>query len=38
MFSHIFVSVSDFDRALDFYCAVMDSLDVELRFCEREKP
>lgn len=38
MFSHIFVSVSDFERALRFYTAVMDSLDVELRFCERERP
>ena len=37
MFSHVFVSVSDFDRALRFYRAVMDSLGVELRFCEHEK-
>lgn len=38
MFSHVFVSVSDFDRALDFYRPVMDALGVELRFCERQKP
>lgn len=38
MFSHVFVSVDDFERALHFYGAVMDSLGVELRFCEREKP
>lgn len=38
MFSHVFVSVSDFERALHFYGAVMDSLGVELRFCERERP
>lgn len=38
MFSHIFTSVRDFDRAFDFYSALMQSLGNELRFCEREKP
>ena len=38
MFSHVFVSVSDFDRALAFYRPVMDSLGIELRFCEDDKP
>lgn len=38
MFSHIFISVTEFERALNFYSAVMDSLGVELRFCERERP
>jgi len=38
MFSHVFVSVTDFERALRFYRAVMDSLGVELRFCEPEQP
>ncbi|RSZ24199.1 VOC family protein [Variovorax beijingensis] len=38
MFSHVFVSVSDFERAFRFYGALMDSLGVELRFCERERP
>jgi catechol 2,3-dioxygenase-like lactoylglutathione lyase family enzyme len=38
VFSHIFVSVSDFERAFGFYRAVMESLGVELRFCERDKP
>lgn len=38
MFSHIFVSVSDFERALHFYGAVMGSLGLELRFCERDRP
>ena len=38
MFSHIFVSVSDFERALRFYDAVMGSLGIELRFCGRGKP
>lgn len=38
MFSHVFASVSDFERTLHFYTAVMDSLGVELRVCERERP
>ena len=38
MFSHIFVSVSDFERALRFYRAVMDTLGIEPRFCEPDKP
>lgn len=38
MFSHIFVSVTDFDRALVFYTAVMRALGNEPRFCEPDKP
>ena len=38
MFSHVFVSISDFERAYGFYSAVMQSLGIELRFCEPEKP
>lgn len=38
MFSHVFVSVTDFERALRFYGPVMESLGVQLRFCERDKP
>lgn len=38
MFSHVFMSVTDFDRALTFYSAVMDSLGIQARFCERDKP
>jgi len=38
LFSHIFVSVTDFDRALKFYTAVMQALGNEARFCEPEKP
>lgn len=38
MFSHIFVGVSDFDRALAFYNPLMSALGIELRFCERERP
>ena len=38
MFSHVFVSISDFERAYGFYSAVMQSIGIELRFCEPEKP
>jgi catechol 2,3-dioxygenase-like lactoylglutathione lyase family enzyme len=38
MFSHIFISVSDFERALGFYSALMQALGLERRFCEPEKP
>ena len=38
MFSHIFISVTDFDRAFRFYEGVMFKLSVELRFCESDKP
>lgn len=37
MFSHIFVSVSDFDRALRFYSQVLTKLNIEQRFCEPDK-
>jgi lactoylglutathione lyase len=38
MFSHIFVGVSDFDRALAFYEPLMAILGIERRFCERSRP
>jgi catechol 2,3-dioxygenase-like lactoylglutathione lyase family enzyme len=38
MFSHIFIGVSDFDRALGFYRQVMEALGVSERFCERGRP
>lgn len=38
MFSHIFVSVTDFDRALRFYRAVFECLAIEPRFCEPDRP
>ena len=38
MFSHLFVSVTDFDRALAFYTPLMESLGLPLRFVERERP
>jgi lactoylglutathione lyase len=38
MFSHIFTSVSDFERAFAFYSGVLKDLQLELRFHEPDKP
>jgi len=38
MFSHAFISVSDFDKAFSFYSALMRILGNELKFVEPEKP
>ena len=38
MFSHIFTSVTDFERAFAFYSAVLGELGLELRFHEPAKP
>jgi ribosomal protein S18 acetylase RimI-like enzyme len=38
LFSHIFVSVKDFSRALDFYTPLMERLGIQQRFCDRSKP
>lgn len=38
MFSHIFVSISDFDHALAFYNPLMAVLGIAPRFCERDRP
>jgi lactoylglutathione lyase len=38
VFSHVFVGVSDFDRALAFYRPLMACLDLPERFCEPERP
>lgn len=38
MLSHVCVGVSDFDRAMVFYSALMRELGLLLKFCEREKP
>ncbi|HZW20195.1 VOC family protein [Noviherbaspirillum sp.] len=38
MFSHIFVGVRDFDRALSFYQPLMKTLGIEQRFCDRSRP
>ncbi len=38
MLSHVFVGVSDFERAFAFYEALMGILGTPLRFCDRQKP
>lgn len=38
MFSHIMVGVTDFDRAMAFYKPVLDSLGIQRRFQEDERP
>lgn len=38
MFSHIFVGVTDFDRAYAFYSALLKVLNIAPRFVERDRP
>lgn len=38
MISHVFIGVTDFERALLFYSAVMDALGLQLKFAEPSKP
>ncbi|MDX1406442.1 MAG: VOC family protein [Woeseiaceae bacterium] len=38
MLSHVHIGVSDFDRALTFYTALMDELGYPLKFVDRAKP
>lgn len=38
MFSHVFVGITDFDRALAFYTPLMNSLGIRQRFCEPDRP
>ena len=38
VFSHIFVGVTDFERALAFYSPLMSLLGAKPRFCERSRP
>lgn len=38
MFSHVFIGISDFDRAFAFYSALMQSLGIGQRFCDKAKP
>lgn len=38
MFSHLFLGVTDFNRALGFYRALMPVLGIAERFCEPERP
>ena len=38
MLSHVFVGITDFERALAFYRPVLASLGIRERFCEAERP
>ena len=38
MFSHVFVGVSDFERALAFYKPLMQALGIEARFVDASRP
>jgi catechol 2,3-dioxygenase-like lactoylglutathione lyase family enzyme len=38
MFSHVFVGVGDFERALAFYNPLMAALGIAPRFCDRARP
>lgn len=38
MFSHVFLGVSDFERALLFYRELMTCLGIEEKFCDPSKP
>jgi lactoylglutathione lyase len=38
VYSHIFVGISDFERALAFYRPLMAALGISPRFCEPERP
>lgn len=38
MFSHVYIGVSNFDRAFAFYSELAALLGIELRFCECERP
>lgn len=38
MISHVYIGITDFERALHFYSAVMAALDLQLKFSEPAKP
>ena len=38
MFSHVLIGVSDFERALGFYRALMPALGIAERFCDPARP
>ncbi|MBI5333953.1 MAG: VOC family protein [Burkholderiales bacterium] len=38
MFSHVFIGISDFDRALAFYRPLMAALGLAERFCDPDRP
>jgi len=38
MFSHVFIGITDFDRAMAFYGPLMASLGIAQRFADRARP
>jgi len=38
MFSHVFVGVTNFDHAFQFYSAVFNKIGLALKLCERDRP
>ncbi len=38
MISHVFIGITDFERAFSFYSAVMAELRLTLKFCEKDAP
>ncbi|MGE0486461.1 MAG: VOC family protein [Gammaproteobacteria bacterium] len=38
MFSHVFIGISDFERALAFYTPLMAALGLDQRFCDAARP
>lgn len=38
MLSHVFIGITDFDRALAFYRPIMDALQLQMKFCDPGKP
>lgn len=37
MFSHVFLGVTDFDRAIAFYNPLMEILGIQSRFCDHDR-
>ena len=37
MISHVFIGITDFQRAFRFYSSIMDTLGLRLKFCDTDK-
>ncbi|MBC7701312.1 VOC family protein [Aquabacterium sp.] len=38
MFSHVFIGITDFQRAVSFYTPLMEALGIKQRFCDPDRP
>lgn len=38
MLSHVYIGITDFERAWSFYAPLMDTLGLQVRFCDPAKP